>query len=234
VMYSLLSGGGLRPLMLNVKPLLRDITTSRKPMKPLLITLFIIANVIFITQSGRDIHQLIWGAEPSILDQFDPETMKARSERKTEVLVDEYRSVTEQIRALEKGKGWKEAQDIRQEHEDLYQKKGALQSEISEREAKRRAFRDLWIFTAFGAGLIVLGAVLYRMRATWSGLSIVIAGFTVFEYWASPSFFSGAGAEFHALLVSKTLLTLAALFSLYVVWRVMSIDIKDKGNGKMA
>ena len=56
----------------------------------------------------------------------------------TEVLVDEYRKVNEEIRALEKGKGFKEVQDIRQEHEDLYKKKDALHSEISEREAKKR------------------------------------------------------------------------------------------------
>lgn len=195
-------------------------------MKPLQITLFIIANIIFITQSGRDVHQLIWGSEPSILDQFDPEKTKARSEKNTEVLVNEYRNVNEQILGLEKGKGWKEVQDIRQEHEELYQKKGALHSEISEREAKKREFRDLWIFTAFGAALIVLGVVLYHQRMMWPGLSIVIAGFTIFEYWASPSFFGGAGAEFHALLVSKTVLTLVALASLYVVWRVMKVNTR--------
>jgi hypothetical protein len=193
-------------------------------MKSLQITLFILANVIFITQSGRDVHQLIWGSEPSILDQFDAEKTNARSEKKTEVLVDEYRSVNEEIRALEKGKGWKEAQDIQQEHQDLYQKKGALHSEISERETKKREFRDVWIFTAFGAALIVLGTFLYRLRAVWSGLSIIIAGFGVFEYWASPSFFGGAGAEFHALLVSKTVLTVIALVALYAVWRVVQIS----------
>ncbi len=192
-------------------------------MKPLQITLFVIANVIFITQGGRDIHQLIWGSEPSILDQFNPEKVKARSEKKTEVLVDEYRSANEEIRALEKGKGWKEVQDIQQEHEELYQKRGALQSEILERETKKREFRDVWIFTSFGAALIVLGTVLYRSRAVWPGLSVIIAGFAVFEYWASPSFFGGAGAEFHALLVSKTVLTMIALVALYVVWRLIGI-----------
>jgi hypothetical protein len=195
-------------------------------MKPLQITLFIIANVIFITQGGRDVHQLVWGSEPSILDQFDPETTLARSEKKTEVLVNEYRKVNEQTRALEKGKGWKEVQDIRQENEELYQKKEALHSEISEREAKQREFRDVWIFTVFGAALIVLGTILYHLRMIWPGLSIVIAGFTIFEYWASPSFFSGAGTEFHALLVSKTVLTLVALAFLYVVWRVMKVNAR--------
>ena len=192
-------------------------------MKPLQITLFIIANLIFITQGGRDIHQLIWGSQTSVLDQFEPEKTKARSEKRTELLVVEYRNVNEQIRALEKGKGYKEVQDIRQEQEELYQKREALHAEISERESKKREFRDLWIFTAFGSALVVVGTALYRSRRHWAGLSIVIAGFSIFEYWASPSFFSGAGAEFHALLVSKTLLTLVALVSLYVVCRFMGI-----------
>ena len=196
-------------------------------MRPLQITLFILANIIFITQCGRDVHQLVWGAEPSLMDQFDPEKAKARSEEKTEVLVDEYRSVNEQIRVLEKGKGLKEVQDIRQGNEELYQKKDALRSEISERETKRRELRDVWLFTAFGGALIILGTILYRFRAVWPGLSIVIAGFTIFEYWASPSFFSGAGAEFHALLLSKTVLTFIALVALYVVGHLIRVSPND-------
>ncbi|HLX94648.1 MAG TPA: hypothetical protein VKU37_02785 [Verrucomicrobiae bacterium] len=195
-------------------------------MKPLQITLFIIANVIFITQGGRDVHELIWGTETSILDQFSPEKVKAQSEKKTEVLVDEFRNANDQILALEKGKGWQEMQNISQEHQDLYQKRDALRSEISERESKAREFRDVWIFTAYGVALIILGTVLYRSRAMWPGLSIVISGFAIFEYWVSPSFFSGASAEFHALLVSKTVLTVTALVALYVVWRIMRPDTR--------
>jgi hypothetical protein len=190
-------------------------------MKALQITLFIIANVIFITQGGRDIHELIWGSEPSILDQFQPAVAKARAEKSMETLVNEYRSVNDQIQGLEKGKSLQEVQDIRQEHEELYQKKEALNSEISERETKQREFRDVWIYTIYGAVLIVFGTVLYGFRAEWPGLSIVIAGFAIFEYWASPSFFAGAGIEYHALLLSKTVLTIIALAALYGVWRII-------------
>ena len=193
-------------------------------MKSLLITLFIIANIIFITQGGRDVHQLIWGTESSILDQFNPEQTRVRSEKNLDMLVEEYRKADEAIRALEKGKGLDEVRDIKQEHKDLYQNKAALKSEISEREKKGREVRDLWIYTGFGAALIVLGSLLYRSRAVWPGLSLVIAGFTVFEYWSSPSFFSGAGAEFHALLVSKTVLTFLAFVALYGVWRLFRIS----------
>jgi hypothetical protein len=195
-------------------------------MKQLQIVLFVLANIIFLTQSARDVHQLIWGAEASILDQFEPEKTKARSEKSAEVLVDEYRAVNESVHELEKGKGSKAVQDIRQEHRELYEKKTALRQEIAQRESKRRELRDLWMFTTFGAVLIIVGGLLYRRRILWPGLSLVITGFTIFEYWASPTFFSGAGAEFHALLVSKTVLTLAALVALYLTWRAMGVTSK--------
>jgi hypothetical protein len=192
-------------------------------MKPLQITLFIIANVIFITQGGLDVHELIWGSQSSVLDQFTPEKVEAQSEKNTEALVEEFRNVNEQILALEKGKGFQEKQDISQEHQDLYQKRDALRSEISERETKAREFRDVWIFTVYGVALIILGTVLYRSRVIWPGISVVIAGFAVLEYWVSPSFINGANAEVHALLVSKTVLTIVALVALYMVRQVMGV-----------
>ena len=191
-------------------------------MKALQITLFIIANIIFITEGGRDVHELIWGSETSVLDQFSPDKIKAMS-LKTDELLKEYQSLNEQIRTIEKQKGLRDAQDS-QENQELYQKRDVFRSEISERESKAHEFRDTWIFTAYGFALIVLGIVLYRRGVVWSGFSIVIAGFAIFEYWVCPSFFGGATAEFHALLVSKTILTVVALVCLYVVWRIVRPD----------
>jgi hypothetical protein len=192
-------------------------------MKPLQITLFIMASVIFLTQCGRDVHQLVWGAEPSVLDQFSPARVKARSEKDTAALVADYRSTDAEIRNLEKSKNYQEAQDIRQQNEELYGKREALRGEISEREAKGHEIRDVWIFAGYGVALILVGLALYRRGSVWPGMAAVIAGFTIFEYWASPSFFGGAGREFHALLVSKTVLTFIALLSLYIACKVMKV-----------
>lgn len=189
-------------------------------MKPLQITLFLIANLIFITQSTRDLHQLVFGGQVSVLDQFDPEKLKARAEKQIETLIADYRNVNDQVRNLEQGKKSKEVEDIRQEHSDLYEKKNALRSEISEREQRSWELRDLWLFSSVGILFIVCGAMLYRTGTLWPGFSILVSGFTILEYWASPTFFSGATAEFHALLISKTLLTLIALGLLYAFWRI--------------
>lgn len=189
-------------------------------MKTLQITLFLIANVIFITQSGRHLHQLVFGAEPSVLDRFDTEKAKARSEKQMQVLVDDYAATLGEIRTLEKGRKNPEVSDIRQVHFELYERSDALKSEISDREHKARELRDLWIFSVFGIMLILLGSFVYKRHAMWPGFAVLVTGFCVLEYWSSPTYFGGgAYAEFHQLLVSKTILTLAALVALYLFWR---------------
>lgn len=189
-------------------------------MKPLQITLFLIANVIFISQAGRNIHHLVFGAQPSVLDKFEPEREKARSEAQVQVLLADYQAVSEEIRTLEKGKKHSEVEDIQQEHSDLYEKKRALHSEIAEREEKAREMRDLWIYAGYGLLLIIAGSALYRRMIVWPGFAILVTGFCVLEYWASPSFFGGAVAEYHQLLLSKTILTFLALGALYIFWRI--------------
>jgi hypothetical protein len=190
-------------------------------MKPLQITLFLIANVIFISQAGRNIHHLVFAAQPSVLAKFEPEKEKARSEAQLLVLLADYKAVSEEVQALEKGKKHTEVMDLRQQHSDLYEKKEALRSEISQREEKSREMRDLWIYSGYGLFLIVAGGVLYRRRVFWPGFAILVTGFCVLEYWASPSFFGGgAVAEYHQLLLSKTILTFLALIALYVFWRM--------------
>ena len=197
-------------------------------MKTLQITLFLIANVIFISQSARHVHQLMFGVETSILDKFDPETEKVRSEKDFQVLITDYKVVLEEIRSVEKGKKSSEVADVRQQHEDLYTQKSALRSEISEREQKSKNLRDLWIFSGFGFLLIFTGAIFYRWLSIWPGFSFLVTGFCILEYWTSPTFFGGgASAEFHQLLIGKTLLTLAAFSSLHVLWK-----FKDRTSGR--
>jgi hypothetical protein len=189
-------------------------------MKPLIITLFLIANTIFITQSGRHVHELFFGAQASVLDEFDSEKQQARSEKQTDVLLADLRVATEEIRTLEKGKKHSEVEDLRQEHTDLYEKRDALKAEISEREGRSRELRDLWLFSGFAVALILGGTMLYQRSMVWPGLALLISGFGILEYWASPTYFGGAAAEFHQLLVGKTILTLLALILLYVFWNL--------------
>lgn len=190
-------------------------------MKALQITLFLIANVIFLSQAGRNIHHVILGSQPSVLDKFEPEKQKARSEAQLRVLLADYQAVLEEIRALEKGKKSSEVADLRHTHSATYDRKDALRSEISQREDRTREIRDLWIYSGYGLLLIIAGGVLYRRDVVWPGFAILVSGFCILEYWASPSYFEGgANAEYHQLLLGKTILTLLALGALYGFWRL--------------
>jgi hypothetical protein len=198
-------------------------------MRTLQITLFLIANVIFLSQAGRNVHHLIFSAEGSVLDQFEPEKQHAKAEPNVQTLLADYKKVSEEIETLEKGKKSEELLDVRQQHSSLYSRKDALRREIAERESKTREIRDLWIYCGYGLFLIALGAYLYRRSQIWSGFSIVVAGFCILEFWASPSFFGDAAvAEFRQLLWSKTILTFIALGLLYALWRTSAVLTQDR------
>jgi hypothetical protein len=189
-------------------------------MKPLQITLFLIANVIFLTQAGRHVHQFIFGTRPSAMDEFALEQNNARGERSFEALVAEYRLVNGEILAGQKGKNRSESADFRALHQELFEKRDAIRNEINERERRLRELRDLWLFSGFAIALILVGTVLYRRGIAWPGFSILVTGFGILEYWSSPTFFGGASEEFHALLTGKIVLTLASLALLYGFWRM--------------
>jgi hypothetical protein len=198
-------------------------------MKALQITLFLVANVIFLSQAARNVHHLIFGAPLSILDKFEPEKEKARKEERLDALLADYESVTQKIQALQQGKTQVEAMDLRQQHAELFEKKEALRMEIVQREDKRREMRDLWIYSGYGFALIVMGAFLYRREIVWPGFAILVSGFAILEYWASPSFFGGGAlSEYHQLLVSKTVLTFVALTALYVFWLIRKETSKPR------
>src|SRR6187402_2694379 len=103
-------------------------------------TLFLIATVLLVSQSARNIHHLIYGMEPSVMDQFQvgEETKAARAEPKMETLLADYKKPSEEVKALEKGKTYDEIRQIQSQHEDLYKKYHALSSEITQRESQSR------------------------------------------------------------------------------------------------
>lgn len=184
-------------------------------MRPFAITLFIIGNLIFLTQLGKDVHQLVWGMETSMFDEFEPEKTSARAETNTETLLEEFRKADAEIKVLERSKSSDETYKLRKENESLYNTRNEARTELLARESKTAELRDLWVFSGYGIFLIGVGAFLSRKLVTWAGLAVLVTGFSILEYWASPPFFDGAGAEFRTLLWNKTLLTAFALFALY-------------------
>lgn len=185
-------------------------------MNTLRITLFIIGNVLFLGQLGRDIHHLVWSVEKSVFDEFSPARTKVRSERSSEALLNEYRSVHAETEAIEKDKTGEQIEQTKKAHKELYESYYELRSELSERERNTRELRDTWAYSGYGIFLILAGFVAFHRQWKWVGVALAVSGFVVLEYWASPPIFGGALLEFRALLWSKTVLTVIALGLLYV------------------
>lgn len=191
-------------------------------MRPLQIVLFLIANLIFITQEIRHVHVLVFGAERSVLEQFErgfTDKEHAREEKDRARLLREYEEANTQIQSLEQGKNPMEMEEIRTQHREEYERRSVLRTEIQEREGRSREIRDLWFFAGLGIVLIVVGGLTYRAGWFWAGFSWVVAGFIEIEYWASPTFFGGgASGEFRVLLIQKIVLTALGLGLLYTFW----------------
>lgn len=206
-------------------------------MRTLQITLFIIGNVLFLGQLGRDLHHIAWGVETSVFDEFSPERTKVRNESSSSVLLEEYRKAwaeSEKLKAEAQPQkddpfssggdsGTYVSSTTRSKNPALFKKLDELHSELAERQNKSRELRDTWAYSVYGILLILTGFGLYHRGRRWVGVALAISGFTVVEYWASPPIgFGGAQAEFTALLWSKTALTVIALILLYVSARAFN------------
>ncbi len=206
-------------------------------MKPLQITFFLLAAAIFLTQTVRHTHLLVFGGELSVLDQFASdysERKKVQEERSTEVLLQEYREVAPKIFALEEGKGksYDELKPIRDAHPKLYEQSDRLRGEISLRETRRREIRDLWLFCGAGMIMIPLGGCFMKRGWRWVGMSVAIPGFLELLWWSSPSFsFGGAAREYQLLLWNKIGLSVIGIVLLYASWVFAVRDHDSAANG---
>lgn len=193
-------------------------------MKKLQITLFLLASLMLLTQTVRHVHLYFFelSSNTSAIDQFasDYQIQKEVTEEPSmEVLIADYGATQSKIKALEKDKTKEQIEEIEKAEEDLYQKNSKLRSEIEGRERRLREIRDLWLFCSAGLVFIILGAVFYLKQASWTGMSLFIAGFAELIWWSSPAFSGGgANAEYELLLINKTVISLIALVLLYVAW----------------
>jgi hypothetical protein len=185
-------------------------------MKPLLIALFLVANVLSINQTCQRLHQLLVDRQPSVLNQFNPKDRQARAEKPTDVLVAELRAAIEEINSIEKNNKSLEPSRLRRENQELYSKKDAITSEIWRRQNNSQELRDLWSFSGSAIVLILVGTALYRRSNVWVGLGLLVSGFTILLQWAGPVF--GRVEDPRLLLVSKTLVAVIALVLLYGFW----------------
>lgn len=194
-------------------------------MRPLQITLMIVAAATFLLQTVRHVHLMLYGEEQQATARYSPgyeNKERVQSEKSFAVLLDEYAVAQKAIADLEKGKDQEARQRLHDEQSDLYQRRNALEVEIDARERRGREIRDIWIFSGAGLVLIAIGGAAYLRGAQWSGMTLVIPGFLELLWWSSPSFgMGGALQEYQLLLWNKIALSVIGLGLLYLGWRLV-------------
>ena len=100
-----------------------------------------------------------------------------------------------------------------------YKSERALRDAITDWESKAKEIRALRFYWFAGFTFFVLGLLAYRKLNQWCGLILVIAGFSEFIYWTSPTFFGPTTREFDRLLGNKLVFSLLSFVLLIaVIW----------------
>lgn len=205
-------------------------------MKKLQITLFILASLVFLTQTVRHIHLYFFAAESgvSMIDPFEPDyeiEKEVKEEHSTEILVQEYKQTQKKVEELEEGKTKEEIEDLAESNKDLYSKRSNLRHEIIQREAWNREISNIWIYCFVGITFIILGSIIYAKGAPWIGMSFLIPGFLELIWWSSPSFhLGGAIREYELLLLNKIILSIVGIVLLYALWFFKSKMESESGS----
>lgn len=201
-------------------------------MKALQKTLAIVALLFLISQTIRHAYMRWWEPRGSVLDKYDePAKDQIAAATSLDELLRRYHSVRKQVdlakeRAKEnRPKGsdsptmFQNFQQLQQQNQtEPFKSEQDLRQAITEWESRSKEIHALRFYWLMGLSFLILGMVIYLKRNRWFGLSLLIAGFSEFIYWTSPTFI-GATREFDKLLVNKLALSVVSLLLLIVaIW----------------
>jgi len=165
---------------------------------------------------------MLW-LEPrgSVLDKYDqPVKGQITASSSLDELLRRYDSVRKQVdKAKEelsrerKSLAYNETLDF-----EPYKSERLLKDAIQEWEKRSKEIHALRLYWIAGCVFLVLGLLSYRKVNRWLGLTLLIAAFSEFIYWTSPTFF-GDTREFDRLLGYKLALSAVSLVLLItVIW----------------
>jgi hypothetical protein len=197
-------------------------------MKPLLKTLAILAFVALVVQTVRHAYMLWFEPRGSVLDQYDqPAKSEIGSAASLDELLRQYDPVRKQVDELSKTSSTPAYEQTQKEPCKTEQ---ALRLAISEWEERSKEIRAIRFYCLVAAVLFVLGLFAYKKINRWLGLTLLIAAFSEFIYWTSPTFI-GATREFDRLLVNKLVLSIVALALLVgAIWFLDIFAEKEQGS----
>ena len=199
-------------------------------MKPLRITLFVIAFVLLASQTFRHAYVRWIETRTSVLDKYDSETGEkigsARSLSDLEAAYDAaYKEKKKEEEAAKKEQDENPDSDwrLRNSRVDAESKEMELRQAIQEWESQTKEIRELHHFWTIGLVALVVGLVVYSRVERWTGFALVILAFCEMVWATCPGFRNLAGAqpEFDRLLLHKFVFSLLSFVLLIATWMVL-------------
>jgi hypothetical protein len=198
-------------------------------MKPLLKTLAILAFVALVVQTVRHAYMLWFEPRGSVLDKYDqPVKSEIGNAASLDELLRRYDPVRKQVDELSKTSS---SPAYEQAQKEPFKTEQTLRQAVSEWEEKSKEIRAIRLYCLVAAVLFMLGMLAYKKLNRWLGISLLIAAFSEFIYWTSPTFI-GSTREVDRLLANKLVLSIVSLVLL--VGAIWFLDIFTEKEGSSA
>jgi len=197
-------------------------------------TLAILAFVILVSQTIRHAYLLWLDPRTSVLDKYDrplqDEITKAQS---LDELLRRYEPIRKQAdEARQQMSKQGKTPGFEERGVEPFKSESALHEAITEWERRAKEIHEVRFYWLIGLAFFVLGAFFYRKISRWGGISLLIAAFTEFIYWTSPTFFGMNTREFDRLLVNKLILSVVSFVLLLIAIRLNGI-FAEQGAAKV-
>lgn len=197
-------------------------------MKPLLKTLAILALVALVVQTVRHAYMLWFEPRGSVLDKYDqPVKSEVGGAASLDELLRRYDPVRKEVDELSKTSpipAYEQAQ------KEPFKTEQTLRQAITEWEDKSKEIRAIRLYCLVAALLFVLGLFAHKKFNHWLGVSLLIAAFSEFIYWTSPTFI-GSTREVDRLLANKLVFSIVSLMLLVVaIWSLGIFTEKERSS----
>ncbi len=188
-------------------------------MKKLSTTLFVVFIILLSTQFIRNAYDSVFYSRHSVLDKSDKDAeINLDSSLSLKELSMIYADAEKRIKLIESGKG-KDKSGKYTSGEDPYARRVKIQELILTRESNNRSITELLFFWITGIILAAGGSFLYMKSERWTGVALVISGFTEMIWITGPLFFlSRVKPETFLVLNIKLLLTALTLAAVILYW----------------
>jgi hypothetical protein len=198
-------------------------------LKPLLKTVAIIGCLFLILQTTRHAYMLWFEPRASVLDKYE-KPLKDEIEAATSVdeLVRRYDVVHKEADRLRAQARATDSHARFDDAEEPFKSETTLKEAIQSWEERAKDIRELRFYWFVGLLFVGAAVVFYLWFNRWIGVTFLLAGFSEFIYWTSPSFLGSTSREFDRLLLNKLVFSAVSLVLAGIVILLLGIFRDDQ------